>query len=212
MQCRMISRRSQAETVSIVILTGVVLAAALAVYGYFASQASIFSYNQSIRSELARLKFNTVIDELYFNRTDHFILVKRLDTSSARILFSLVAGEYYSDTLLVYKDLASQPGCRIFALKEYGGTYKPYPIPYASTSLIPLTKVYLSTDKPSIYTGYTQVITVYEAWAEPSSLGSDILLDAKIEVPIDRGYPIFVVLEFIGGNYYIVDSLQLRGV
>lgn len=209
MLSRVRSRLSQAEPISAVILTGVVLAIALAVYGYFASQAAISSYNQSVQSELARLKFNTILDELYFNRTDHFILVKRLDTSSARIMFSLVVGEYYSDTLIIYKDLASQPICRIYLFRNYGGVYKPSSIP---SFLIPLTKVYLSVDKPPLYAGYTQVITVYEVWAEPSLSGCSILLDAKIEGVIDRGYPIFIILESIGDKYYIVDSLQLRGV
>ncbi|MBS7642072.1 hypothetical protein KEJ40_02785 [Candidatus Bathyarchaeota archaeon] len=202
-------RLSQSEPVSVVILTGVVLAIALAVYGYFASQAAISSYNQSIQSELARLRFNTVIDELYFNKTDHFIFVKRLDTSSARIMFSLVVGEYYSDTLLVYKDLSSQPGCRILLLKGDGGMYRPYS---PSASLIPLARVYPSVDKPPLYTGYTQAVTVYEVWAEPSPSGCSILLDAKIGVLIDKGYPILMILESIGDKYYIVDSLQLRGV
>jgi len=56
------------------------------------------------------------------------------------------------------------------------------------------------------------VITVYDVWAKPSLSGCNILLDAKITASIDRGYPILMILESIDDRYYIIDTLQLRGV
>jgi hypothetical protein len=143
------SKLGQAEPVSIVILTGVVLAIALAVYGYFASQAAIASYRQRVQAEIAKLKFNIVVSDLYSNGTDRYILIKRLDTSMARITFSLVLGEFYGETLLVYNTLTDK--ARVYVLTYSGGLYTDYQISAAQS--IPLDRLYTSIDTP-LYSGY----------------------------------------------------------
>jgi len=207
------SKLGQSEPISIVILTGIVLAIALAVYGYFASQAAIASYRQRVQAEIARLRYSTIIDELYSNGTDHFILVKRIDTGNARIVFSVVAGEFYGETLLIYSPLELLGGFKLYLVHEadsglYSYTYLiPQGIPRA------LSSIYVSVDTP-LYTGYTPTITLYEveAKSKPYTTGCSILLDLKIMNQPSRGYPILLILEQIDSRYYVVDTLQIRRV
>jgi len=209
------SKLGQAEPVSIVILTGVVLAIALAVYGYFASQAAIASYRQRVQAEIAKLKFNIVVSDLYSNGTDRYILIKRLDTSMARITFSLVLGEFYGGTLLVYNTLTDM--AQVYVLTYSGGLYTDDQISAAQS--IPLDRLYTSIDTP-LYSGYLRgrgltYIPVYyqEAVEKPGARGCDILLHIKFNSPITgSGYPMLIVIEPIGDEYYIVDVYQLPKV
>ena len=209
------SKLGQAEPVSIVILTGVVLAIALAVYGYFASQAAIASYRQRIQAEIAKLRFNTVVSDLYSSGADRYILIKRLDTSTARITFSLVLGELYGETLLVYDILTDK--VQVYVLTYSGGLYIDNQIDVAQS--IPLDRLYTSIDTP-LYPGYlksrglTHMPVYYqEAIQKPGAHGCDILLHIKFNSSITgNGYPILIIIEPIGSEYYIVDIYQLPRV
>jgi hypothetical protein len=208
------SKLGQAEPVSIVILTGVVLAIALAVYGYFASQAAIASYRQRVQAEISRLRYNTIIDELYSNGTDHFILVKRIDTANAKILFSVVAGEFYGETLLVYSPLELLgSGFKLYLVYETDGGLYSYMDLISQGIPRALSSIYASVDTP-LYTGYTQTITLYEVEAKgkPYTTGCGMLLDLRIMNQPSKGYPILLILEQIDNRYYVVDTLQIRRV
>lgn len=213
MRSKMKLKSSQAEPISVVILTGVVLAIALAVYGYFASQASLASYQQRVQAEIVKLKFNIVVSELYSNGTDHYILIKRLDTNVAKITFSIVLGETYGESILIYNQLTEgDQKARVYLLTYSNGFYIYTPVNV--NTYIPLNKLYTSVDTP-LYSGYLRgrgiaLIPAYslEAVQKLGAHGCEILLDVKFPSIVESGYPMLIVIESIGNEYYIVDVYQ----
>lgn len=202
-------RGALSPVITTVMLISVVLASAILAYSYFTFQAALAVTTQNIQMIISRLKFNTIIDVLhYYEEGDltYYVVVRRIDANKANIIFTVVSGKFYDETLIVF----SVPEVDVYLLSCSDGLYGDVTLsPFFTLSS---ESIYTSTNAP-LYTMPTFKFDIYVVKANQTrgARGCDMLLRIVASDEPEEGQLVLLILTIIEDKYYLVDAHPLEG-